>query len=63
MVLTAIGAYGRLANEADWRAGKDFQVYGGPYFSIRDVARLKADGYRTVQFVDRQAKIVFVVTL
>jgi len=38
---TVIGAYGRDYKSkakalADWNAGLDFQVYGGPYISKRD---------------------------
>ena len=41
-LVTLIGAYGRTyttVNKAleDWQNGKDFQVYNGPYCSIRDM--------------------------
>ena len=56
--LTLIGAYGREATLADWRAGKDFHIYGGPYCSIRDVKRMKADGYTDVTLVRRDGTVV-----
>lgn len=54
-VLFASGAYGRHPTLADWEGGKDFKAYqprwkGGPYFSIRDVDRIYAEGYRTIAF-------------
>lgn len=33
---------------AAWRDGKDFCEVDGPYFSIRDTALLKEDGYTSV---------------
>jgi hypothetical protein len=40
-----VPAYGRKYNSqsealADWEAGKDFKIYGGPYTSIRDESQL-----------------------
>lgn len=46
----AIGAFGRVANLTDWEVGKDFMIYNGPYFSIRDIAVLKQDGYTGILF-------------
>ena len=45
-MITLIPAYGRdyksaKAALADWASGKDFQIAGGPYTSIRDKAILK----------------------
>ena len=42
MVMTLLGAYGRTYIDKDkalndWQNGKDFQVYNGPYCSIRDL--------------------------
>ena len=42
MVMTLLGAYGRTYIDPDkalndWQNGKDFQVLGGPYCSIRDL--------------------------
>ena len=51
-ILTAQGAYGRNAVESDWKDGKDFKILSGPYFSIRDIKALKADGYTHIQFID-----------
>jgi hypothetical protein len=53
--LTALSAYGRKTTQEDWDAGKDFKVYGGAYFSIRDSALLKADGVTTINFYSPQA--------
>lgn len=50
--MVATGAYGRKAVLKDWVDGKDFQVLRGPYFSIRDVALLKRDGYTHVKFIN-----------
>lgn len=47
-VLAVIGAYGRRATLEDWKTGKDFKILKGPYCSIRDVPRMKADGYDAV---------------
>lgn len=43
-----IPAYGRVykswkAAKADWDAGKDFKIEGGPYCSIRDKEQLNAE--------------------
>lgn len=53
MRLNAIRAYARqYATKEDclkdWEGNKDFKIAGGPYFSIRDMAGLKAQGYREV---------------
>ena len=50
--LMIIPAYGRQYKtseqaKADWNAGKDFKIVGGPYLSIRDVKYLK-DTYSSV---------------
>lgn len=50
MILYAMGAYGREARRSDWAAGKDFKIVGGPYFSIRDIDKLKIDGYTGIYF-------------
>ena len=39
-------AYGRRYNSReqavkDWQGGKDFQIYGGPYCSVRDVEKMR----------------------
>jgi len=46
--MTLIPAYGRKGRTAeamlaDWNAGKDFKIFGGPYCSIRDLLMLRAD--------------------
>ena len=61
--LVAVGAYGREACEADWLAGKDFQVRGGPYFSIRDVETIKADGIVEIIFYNHRGYMAFVKDL
>ncbi len=50
-VFLAIGAYGRTANKEDWAAGKDFKMWNGPYFSVRDTAKLRDDGYTAIWFM------------
>ena len=42
MTITLLGAYGRTYIDKakalkDWQDGKDFQIYNGPYCSIRDM--------------------------
>lgn len=62
--LGAQAAYGREAKREDWEAGKDFKIVGGPYFSIRDVAQLKAAGYvRVIVYGTRFAGPAFTVDL
>lgn len=44
--MTLIPAYGRKYTNAnfildDWLSGKDFQIFRGPYTSIRDRAKLE----------------------
>ena len=44
-----LGAYGRHYHDGmsalkDWYAGKDFQIMGGPYCSIRDMDALASYG-------------------
>lgn len=64
MILYAIGAYGREAKRSDWAEGKDFKVvHNGPYFSIKDIDRLKLNGYTEVQFLDRTGWLVFLEKL
>ena len=55
-VLNAIGAYGRTATKEDWAAGKDFQVYMGPYFSVRDTNKIRDHGYTTIHFLSTGTK-------
>lgn len=48
--LRLFGAYGRRYKTAEealraWNDGKDFKMYDGPYCSVRDVAKLREDGY------------------
>jgi hypothetical protein len=49
-ILHAQGAYGRIADIHDWINGKDFRVWNGPYFSIRDIDKLIEDGYYRIDF-------------
>lgn len=44
------GAYGRETSMADWEAGKDFKITGGPYCSVRDVASIRAEGFDLIEF-------------
>lgn len=37
------------AARADWDAGKDFKICGGPYLSNKDVGALKAEGVEELQ--------------
>lgn len=67
-VFLATGAYGRRAEREDWLAGKDFRAVNGPYFSIRDCAKIKADGYEEIHFyiidaANRNGTLKFKVTL
>jgi hypothetical protein len=57
-ILEACGAHGRQANITDWRAGKDFKILGGPYFSIRDLQKIKNDGYKYIRFSYRHKGVV-----
>ena len=59
--IIATAAYGRQPTATDWLSGKDFKVHSGPYFSIRDVDTLKADGIKQVQFIDRHGFLAFTV--
>lgn len=59
MILYAVGAYGREARRDDWAAGKDFFAiaYDGPYFSIRDIDKLKIGGYTEIHFMPRLGRV------
>lgn len=51
--LQVMPAYGRRYDDeaaclADWNAGKDFKILGGPYLSKRDEARFSDYGIRQV---------------
>lgn len=55
-ILVAHPAYGRSydTTEAcvkDYNEGKDFRIFKGPYFSIRDEPELKKQGYEEVVIV------------
>lgn len=56
--LVLMGAYGRQTTLEDWKAGKDFVIFGGLYCSIRDLKRMKADGYTDIILLRRDATIV-----
>lgn len=45
------GAYGRKTVMKDWTDGKDFKIVGGPYCSIRDLDKIKADGFDILEFI------------
>ena len=57
------GAYGREATQADWDAGKDFQIVSGPYCSVRDLKRIKDDGYEMIVAYNRHGYVAFTVSL
>lgn len=57
--LQALGAYGKEANEADWKAGKDFKILHGPYFSIRDVETMKREGVTQIIFLNARGFVAF----
>lgn len=62
-VVFAHGAYGREANQSDWIAGKDFRIQFGPYFSIRDLKAMQAEGTVDVVFVNNHNSVVWVENL
>jgi hypothetical protein len=56
--LCLIPAYGRKytsreAMRADWDAGKDFKIDGGPYCSVRDTSRMLEMGFTKLEFRPR----------
>ncbi len=61
--LTLVGAYGREADLADWKSGKDFLICGGPYCSIRDTKLMKADGYTDVTLLRRDGTVVAMINI
>jgi len=61
--ITLCGAYGRATEMADWDAGKDFKIIGGPYCSNRDVELMKAHGIELLVFVDFKGNIIDRITL
>lgn len=61
-IMIATGAYGREANIQDWKDGKDFKSYYGPYFSIRDTEWLKRNEIHTIHFMDRSGQKVFEIS-
>lgn len=63
MVLLVEGAYGRAVSLKDWQAGKDFRIHAGPYFSIRDVDKLKEEGYTRIDFFGKDGFVEFTVEL
>jgi len=50
-ILEVRGAYGRKSAIADWEAGKDFKIVGGPYCSKRDLAAMAKEGYTWVKIL------------
>ena len=57
--VTAFGAYGREAAEADWITGKDFKIVNGPYFSIRDIEAMKKEGIEQIIFLNCLSNVAF----
>ena len=62
-VLTVQGAYGREPTMADWRAGKDFKIVAGPYFSIRDVDQILDYGTEQIVFMNSRGFVEFIVEI
>jgi hypothetical protein len=62
-IILAGGAYGRDANEADWKAGKDFHIMCGPYFSIRDLPTIKAEGNKQIVFLTKTGYTAFIIDI
>jgi len=61
--MQAHGAYGRIANIADWHKGLDFySMDHSKYFSKRDNDMLKSLGYIQIDFY-RGANMLFSVSL
>ena len=57
-----IPAYGRIYTTPasalkDWQAGKDFQILGGPYCSIRDLEALTSYGVDIEILMPRQPTV------
>lgn len=57
------GAYGRETSLADWKAGKDFKIEGGPYCSIRDVEAIRAEGFDLIEFRSRTGSYIHTIVL
>ena len=57
------GAYGRTATKTDFNNGKDFQIVYGPYFSIRDLEAMKAEGINQLIFVNANNSVIWVKDL
>lgn len=52
-IIQLLPAYGRKYESKeqllkDWTAGKDFQIWQGPYCSIRDREKMREQGYEKV---------------
>jgi len=62
-VLHVIGAYGRKATKEDFAFGKDFKIIAGPYFSVRDIAKIHEDGFTKISFHNSRGLILFSVDL
>lgn len=60
------GAYGQTASLEAWKAGKDMLILTagvkGSYCSIRDVDRLRADGFEIIEFYVARS-VAFLVDL
>lgn len=57
--LIARGAFGRVADKADWDSGKDFKSEWGPYFSVRDCDFLRNQKVHTIVFLDNHGRQVW----
>lgn len=61
-----VGAYGRQACMKDWQDGKDFRIWNGPYLSVRDLPRIRQNGYEKILFMtqkDGDVHIAFEIRL
>ena len=57
------GAYGRQyeswdAAKSDWLGGRDFKIFEGPYFSIRDFLDM-AGMYQSIVFLDNSGGLTY----
>lgn len=63
-VLALLPAYGREFDILDWMQGKDFQILGGPYCSIRDLPQIREDlGVNRLWFLTRRGEFAQEVSL
>lgn len=66
--IIVLPAYGRryvTAREAlvDWWEGRDFQIYQGPYCSVRDATEMIAKGYTHVHIISSTGVTLAIVLI